>query len=72
MKNFIVEDRKAGEVVLEGKISEGGGIIVTSTAESLSEVQTQGIVSQISKEVAAGKTRGRVSPGDLDWLQVVS
>ncbi len=69
MKDFIVEDRKAGEVVLEGKISEGGGVIVTNS-KSLSEVQVQGIVNQISKEVASGSTRGRVGPGDLDWVEV--
>ena len=69
MKNFIVEDRKVGEVVLEGKISEAGGVIVTSS-RSLSEVQVEGIVSQISRDVAAGSTRGRVVPGDLDWLEV--
>lgn len=68
MKDFIVEDRKAGEVVLEGKISGAGGVIVSSS--TLDEGKVKVIVGQITRDVAAGKTRGRLDLGDMDWLQV--
>ncbi len=68
MKDFIVEDRKAGQVVVEGKISEAGGVIVVNS--SLDEGTVKGVISQISKDVASGKTRGRLGPGELDWVEV--
>lgn len=70
MRDFIVEDRKAGEVVLEGKISSAGGVIVTSSTGALDEGKIKVIVSQIGKDVAAGNSRGRLSLGDLDWVEV--
>ena len=70
MRNFIVEDRTAGEVVLEGKISAVGGVIVSTSSGTLNEGQIKGIVSQITKDVAAGNNRGRLGTENLDWVEV--
>jgi hypothetical protein len=70
MRDFIVEDRKAGEVVLEGKISGAGGVIVSNATSALDEGKIKVIVSQVAKDVAAGKSRGRLSLDQLDWVEV--
>ena len=70
MRDFIVEDRKAGEVVLEGKISGAGGVIVSNATSALDEGKIKVIVSQVAKDVAAGKSRGRLSLDELDWVEV--
>lgn len=72
MRDFIVEDRKAGEVVLEGKISGAGGVIVSNATSALDESRIKVIVSQVAKDVAAGKNRGRLSLDDLDWVEVAT
>jgi hypothetical protein len=72
MRDFIVEDRKAGEVVLEGKISGAGGVIVSNATSALDEARIKVIVSQVAKDVAAGKNRGRLSLDELDWVEVAS
>lgn len=70
MRNFIVEDRVAGEVVLEGKISAVGGVIVSTSSDTLNEGQIKGIVSQISRDLAAGNNRGRLGTDTLAWVEV--
>lgn len=70
MRRFVVEDRTAGEVVMEGRISGAGGVIVSSATRALNAEQVQAIVTAIGRDVAAGNSRGKLTGGNLDWVEV--
>ena len=70
MRSFIVEDRTAGEIVMEGKISGAGGVIVSNATRALNPAQVEAIVGAIGRDVAAGNSRGKLAGGDLDWVEV--
>jgi hypothetical protein len=69
MKPFIVEDRNAGEVLLQGRIGASGTIIVTAMAEALGERRADEILLRVGRDFLAGSTGGRLDDEGLAWFE---
>lgn len=69
MKRFIVEDRREGEILLEGEIGVDGTLVVTEQADALEDDEIRVILDAIQQGVASGHTSGVVGEHGLEWFE---
>lgn len=69
MKHFIVEDRREGEILLEGEVAADGTLLVTDQADTLEDHEVRLILDAIHQGVAAGHVNGVLAVRGLEWFE---